>query len=377
MKVAKGKDGCPTCVPPKCPPPKPPPYVKVTVTGAASGCGRYCALMLKQCPLIDELALHDDKGCGLPAVALDLSHIDTRTTITAYEGPAKLKAAVKKADIVATCSGLPPNSHLTDIQLFELNASVVHKIALHCAEVCPRAMFCVITSPVTCLVPMVSEVYKKHCVYDPRRIFGVTSVSSMRANTLVSMVTGAKPSEVSIPLYGGYGRTLTVPVLSSDQSCCRFPPGQVDCLTKLIRDADDTICNMKNFKGAADLSQGFAAARFIVNIVKGIRVGPTCVDGAFVRQTIPDIAKIAPYLNTQVDVDCKGVVEYAPPTLSQQEQKMIDESRAELLYLIKTGESYVTCEHVSMRRIKRMVEKQSEADVSQVLPFKEQQQAKQ
>lgn len=56
---------------------------------------------------------------------------------------------------------------------------------------------------------------------------------------------------------------------------------------------------------------------------------------------------------------------------------MIDESRAELLYLIKTGESYVTCEHVSMRRIKRMVEKQSEADVSQVLPFKEQQQAKQ
>lgn len=65
------------------------------MTGAASGCGRYCALMLKQCPLIDELALHDDKGCGLPAVALDLSHIDTRTTITAYEGPAKLKAAVK------------------------------------------------------------------------------------------------------------------------------------------------------------------------------------------------------------------------------------------------------------------------------------------
>lgn len=43
----------------------------------------------------------------------------------------------------------------------------------------------------------------------------------------------------------------------------------MDCLTKLIRDADDTICNMKNFKGAADLSQGFAAARFIVNIVKG------------------------------------------------------------------------------------------------------------
>lgn len=31
MKVAKGKDGCPTCVPPKCPPPKPPPYVKVRI----------------------------------------------------------------------------------------------------------------------------------------------------------------------------------------------------------------------------------------------------------------------------------------------------------------------------------------------------------
>lgn len=66
----------------------------------------------------------------------------------------------KNADVVATCSGLPPNSHLTDIQLFELNASVVHKIALYCAEICPAAMFCCITSPVTCLVPMVSEVIK-------------------------------------------------------------------------------------------------------------------------------------------------------------------------------------------------------------------------
>lgn len=63
--------------------------------------------------------------------------------------------------------------------------------------------------------------------------------------------------------------------------------------------------------------------------------------------------------------------------MSQQEQKMIDESRAELLFLIKTGESYVTSEHVSMRRIKRLVEKQSEADVSQVLPFKEKRKATQ
>lgn len=50
-------------------------HVKVAVLGAAGGIGQPMSLLLKQSPLISQLALYDI--VGTPGVAADLSHIET------------------------------------------------------------------------------------------------------------------------------------------------------------------------------------------------------------------------------------------------------------------------------------------------------------
>lgn len=55
--------------------------------------GRLAALLLKQCPLISELRLHDNHN-SICVVAEDLSHIDTKTKIKSYCGLSVLKNAV-------------------------------------------------------------------------------------------------------------------------------------------------------------------------------------------------------------------------------------------------------------------------------------------
>ena len=50
-------------------------HAKVAVLGAAGGIGQPMSLLLKQSPLISQLALYDI--VGTPGVAADLSHIET------------------------------------------------------------------------------------------------------------------------------------------------------------------------------------------------------------------------------------------------------------------------------------------------------------
>lgn len=64
---------------------------KVVVLGAAGGIGQPLGLLLKQNPLVTELALYDIRGC--PGVAADVAHINTPAVvsffpISGYEGSA-------------------------------------------------------------------------------------------------------------------------------------------------------------------------------------------------------------------------------------------------------------------------------------------------
>jgi malate dehydrogenase len=52
----------------------------VTVLGAAGGIGQPLSLLLKLNPRVTELALYDVKGG--PGVAADISHINTKSTVS-------------------------------------------------------------------------------------------------------------------------------------------------------------------------------------------------------------------------------------------------------------------------------------------------------
>ena len=63
-------------------------------------------------------------------------------------------------------------------------------------------------------VPICSEVYKKAGVYDPARIFGVTTLDIVRSNTFVAELKGLDVATTSVPVIGGHSGITIIPLLS-------------------------------------------------------------------------------------------------------------------------------------------------------------------
>ena len=69
------------------------------------------------------------------------------------------------------------------------------------------------------MVPMFSEVMKKHGNYNPCTIFGVTTIDVVRTNRFVAEVLGLDPECVTVPVIGGHSEKTIVPVLSKAAPC--------------------------------------------------------------------------------------------------------------------------------------------------------------
>lgn len=117
----------------------------------------------------------------------DLSHINTPAKVTGYKGDG-LATALEGSDIVIIPAGVPRKPGMTRDDLFNTNAGIVKTLAEAISKTCPKAFVCVIANPVNSTVPIVAEVMKKHGVYDPKRLFGVTTLDIVRSSTFVSEI---------------------------------------------------------------------------------------------------------------------------------------------------------------------------------------------
>jgi malate/lactate dehydrogenase len=89
----------------------------VVVCGAAGGIGQPLSLLLKQSDLITDLALYD--VVNAPGVAADLSHINTKSTVTGH-GKEDMDAALKGAHTVIIPAGVPRKPGMTRDDLFKV-----------------------------------------------------------------------------------------------------------------------------------------------------------------------------------------------------------------------------------------------------------------
>ena len=182
---------------------------KVSVLGAAGGIGQPLSLLLKQSPLVGELSLYDIKGSV--GVAADLSHCNTATKVV---GHTDLSKALKGANVVVIPAGVPRKPGMSRDDLFNTNASIVRDLATACAQHCPKAFVLVISNPVNSTVPICAEVFKQHKSYDPRRLFGVTTLDVVRASQFVGELKKSDPEQVQVPVVGGHSGVTIVPLLS-------------------------------------------------------------------------------------------------------------------------------------------------------------------
>ena len=102
---------------------------------------------------------------------------------------------------------------MTRDDLFKINAGIVKGLIEGIAEHCPEAYILVISNPVNSTVPIAAEVLKAAGVFNPKKLFGVTTLDVVRAETFVAEITGEKnPANLNIPVIGGHSGETIVPL---------------------------------------------------------------------------------------------------------------------------------------------------------------------
>lgn len=305
--------------------------MKVAVLGAAGGIGQALSLLLKtQLPAGTDLALFDIAPVT-PGVAVDLSHIPTAVNVKGY-GQDGLATALQGADIVLIPAGVPRKPGMDRSDLFNMNAGIIKNLVEACADNCPKACIAIITNPVNTTVAIAAEVLKKKGVYDKSKLFGVTTLDVIRAETFVAELKGLNPENVHVPVIGGHSGTTILPLLSQVEGI-KFSDDEVKQLTHRIQNAGTEVVEAKAGGGSATLSMGQAAARFCLSLAKAMQ-GEAVTEYAYVEGDGAD----AQFFAQAVRLGTNGVVEILPyGTLSEFEAKAKADMLAGLKGDIQTG----------------------------------------
>ncbi|KAL8298089.1 hypothetical protein RB601_002741 [Gaeumannomyces tritici] len=332
---------------------------KVTVLGAAGGIGQPLSLLLKLNPRVSELALYDIRGGPgasfsprfpnpsnlltlphlLPGVAADISHINTKSSVKGYDPtPSGLAAALKGAEVVLIPAGVPRKPGMTRDDLFNTNASIVRDLATACAESCPEANILVISNPVNSTVPICAEIFKARGVYNPKRLFGVTTLDVVRASRFVSEIKGSDPKDEKVTVVGGHSGVTIVPLLSQSS----HPELSSDAaLINRVQFGGDEVVKAKEGAGSATLSMAMAGARMAESVLRAAQgekgvVEPTFVDSPLYKDQGID------FFSSKVELGPNGVEKIHPiGNVDAAEQKLIDACLVDLKKNIEKGVAFV------------------------------------
>jgi len=307
----------------------------VAVMGASGGIGQPLSLLLKLNPAVTKLALYDI--VHTPGVAADLSHCETRAVTTGFVGSDQLEASLVGAEIVVIPAGVPRKPGMTRDDLFNTNASIVATLAKAAAKVCPNAMIAIISNPVNSTVPIASEMFKKAGVYNPNKIFGVTTLDIVRANAFIGEKKGLDPANVNCPVVGGHAGVTIMPLISQCTPTVEFPVDELKALTERIQDAGTEVVKAKAGAGSATLSMAYAAARFTDSLIKGMTGQEGVVECAYVASNLTE----AKYFSTPLVLGPNGMEKnLGLGTLTAYEQDLLTASLPELKGSIKKGEEF-------------------------------------
>ena len=309
--------------------------MKVVVLGAAGGIGQALALLLKtDLPAGTELALYDIAPVT-PGVAADLSHIPTPVSVEGFSGEDPSPALVN-ADVVLISAGMARKPGMDRSDLFNINAGIVKNLVSSCADNCPKALIGIITNPVNTTVAIAAEVLKKKGVYDPLRLFGVTTLDVIRSSTFVAEIYDRNPKEVSVPVIGGHSGITILPLLS--QSGFEFSDEDAAAMTKSIQNAGTEVVEAKAGGGSATLSMGQAAAKFGLSLVRALNGEKDVIECTYVEGS----GELARFFAQPVLLGKNGVEKILSyGSLSEFEQATLNDALETLKSDIKIGEEFI------------------------------------
>lgn len=265
--------------------------VKVTVAGAAGGIGQPLSLLLKLNTNVSELALFDIVNAK--GVAADLSHINTPAVVTGYQPKDKedktaIVEALKGTDVVIIPAGVPRKPGMTRADLFNINASIIRDLVANIGRTAPNAAILIISNPVNSTVPIAAQVLKKLGVFDPKKLFGVTTLDSVRAETFFGELTNTNPNTLKgkISVIGGHSGDTIVPLINYNKLVGLISSkSQYDAFVHRVQFGGDEVVKAKNGAGSVTLSMAYAGYRFAEYVINSL-------SGRLKNEPVPDSAYV-------------------------------------------------------------------------------------
>jgi len=275
-------------------------------------------------------------------VAADLSHIDTGAKVEGFVGAGELAAALKGADVVVVPAGVPRKPGMTRDDLFNINAGIVASTAKAIAENCPNALTLIISNPVNSTVPIAAEILKRKGVYNPKKLFGVTTLDVVRANTFVAEHQRLDVRATRVNVIGGHAGITIIPLLSQVPNA-RFAPQDIEALTQRIMFGGDEVVKAKAGAGSATLSMAYAGAKFAFQVLRARAGQRGIVECSFVESAIGGSG--VPFFASPVELGADGIQQVRGyGNLSAFEQTKLtaalDELRASIQKGIEFGRNY-------------------------------------
>lgn len=311
---------------------------KVAVLGAAGGIGQPLALLIKMSPLVSALHLYDI--ANVKGVAADLSHCNTPSKVLDFTGPAELANCLKEVDVVVIPAGVPRKPGMTRDDLFNINANIVKTLIEAVADNCPDALIHIISNPVNSTVPIAAEVLKQKGVYNPKKLFGVSTLDVVRANTFVAQKKGLKLIDVDVPVVGGHAGITILPLLSKTRPSTTFTDKEVEELTARIQNAGTEVVEAKAGAGSATLSMAYAAARFVESSLRALDGDADVYECSFIQSDLNEL----PFFASRVKLGKEGVEDVISADLqglTEFEEKALEALKPELRASIEKGVAFV------------------------------------
>lgn len=212
-------------------------------------------------------------------------------------------------------------------------------LAKACADNCPDAAILVISNPVNSTVPITAEVFKSRGVYNPKKLFGVTTLDVVRASRFISQLKHSDPANENIVVVGGHSGATIVPLLS--QSGYELQGKERDEYIHRVQFGGDEVVAAKDGKGSATLSMAMAGARFAESLLKAAQGQKGVIEPTFVDSPLYKDQGIT-YFASNVTLGPNGVEEIHPVgKISEFEQGLLDKCLQDLKGNIEKGEQWV------------------------------------
>lgn len=184
-------------------------------------------------------------------------------------------------------------------------------------------------------VPICAEILKSKGVYNPKRLFGVTTLDVVRAAKFISQINETDPADERVTVVGGHSGATIVPLLS--QSSHELKGKDLDTYINRVQFGGDEVVKAKDGAGSATLSMAMAGARFASNVLSAANGHEGLKEPAFVESPLYADQGI-PFFASEITLGPSGVEQIHPVgDITPYEQNLLDVCLKDLKGNIEKG----------------------------------------